>query len=394
MPPNWDSQQDSFTIPFTTTVPAGIADGSYAVEVTVRGNSSGYGAGADANGGGKPRFQVLVSCGVTAPANVAPSVAFSGAPTSATEGDVKSYGFTITDPDAGQTFNYAAGSPDCGSLGSLSGTPTIDSAAKTGSFSCSFPDGLVPATASTVSVQVTDSALGLSNMATADTTVSNANPVVGALALAGNNATACLAGNAVTLNSGFSDAGVVDNPWAVDVNWGDGSTHSTYSAALQGAQSQLSHLFGAGSWTVSEKVTDKDGGFGASPAGAGAAVSLLYSTGQGILQPINYTGPRSAFKIGSTIPVKIKVTDCNGAAVSGLSPQVTLKFVDGTPDGSALEDVVSTVPDQGTTMRYTGSPDYQYIYNLATKGRTAGDYTVTVSSATIAPVSATFSMKK
>jgi hypothetical protein len=394
VPTNWDSQQDSLRIPFTTTVPAGLADGSYAVEVTVRGNNSGYDAGADA-GGGKPRFQVLVACGITAPANVAPSVVFSDAPASATEGELKSYGFTITDPDADQSFSYAAGSPNCGSLGSLSGTPTIDSAAKTGSFSCSFPDGFVPATASEVSVQVTDSALGLSNTATASTTVNNANPVVGASTLAGNSGTACLAGKSVTLDSGFSDAGVVDNPWAVNVNWGDGSTHSTYDAANQGAQSQLSHLFvGAGSWTVGETVTDKDGGSGSSPAGAGAAVTLLYSSGQGILQPINYTGPRSAFKIGSTIPVKIKITDCNGAAVSGLSPQVTLKFVDGSPDGSALEDVVSTVPDQGTTMRYTGSPDYQYIYNLATKGRAVGDYTVTISSASIAPVSATFSMKK
>ena len=171
MPSDWgDSRAGQLTIPFTTTVPAGIADGSYAVEVTVSGNKPGYAAGAD-EGSGKPRFQVLVACGVTAPVNEAPSIAFNAAPASATEGDVKTYSFTITDPDAGQTFSYAAGSPGCGSLGSLSGTPTIDSAAKTGSFSCSFPDGFVPATASTVSIQVTDSALGLSNTATASTTV-------------------------------------------------------------------------------------------------------------------------------------------------------------------------------------------------------------------------------
>jgi hypothetical protein len=52
------------------------------------------------------------------------------------------------------------------------------------------------------------------------------------------------------------------------------------------------------------------------------------------------------------------------------------------------------VPDQGTSMRYTGSPDYQYIYNLGTKGRSAGDYSVTVSDPTIAPVTAGISMKK
>jgi hypothetical protein len=198
----------------------------------------------------------------------------------------------------------------------------------------------------------------------------------------------------VTLDFGFTDAGVYDNPWAVDVNWGDGSTHTTYNATTQGAQSQLSHNYiGAGSWTVGAGVTDKDGGLGSNSSAEGA-VTLLYSTGLGILQPINYTGPRSAFKLGSTIPVKIKITDCTGAPVSGLGPQVSLKLLDGSPDGTSVEDFYSTVPDQGTTMRYTGSPDYQYIYNLGTKNRTAGDYAVTVSDPTIAPVTAYFSLKK
>jgi hypothetical protein len=252
---------------------------------------------------------------------------------------------------------------------------------------------LVPATASTVSVQVTDG-VAFSNTATTDTTVNNANPVVGTLTLGGNTGTACLAGKTVTLDFGFSDAGVNDNPWAVDVNWGDGSTHTMYNAAAQSTQSQLSHSYvGAGSWTVGAGVTDKDSGSGSNSSAANA-VTLLYSTGLGILQPINYTGPRSLFKLGSTIPVKIKITDCSGAPVAGLSPQVSLKYQDGSPDGSSVEDFYSTVPDQGTTMRYTGSPDYQYIYNLGTKNRSAGDYSVTVSDSTIAPATAYFSLKK
>jgi hypothetical protein len=392
VPITWgDSPSDSFTIPFSTTVPIGTPDGTYGVEVTVTGQTSPQYSAGDGSGSGKPKFQVIVSCGTTTPANTAPSVAFTSAPTSATEGDTKTYTFSITDPDSSQTQAYAAGYPDCGSLGSLSGTPTITNTG--GSFSCSFPDGLVPATASTVSVQVTDG-VDLSNTATTSTTVNNANPVVGTLTLGGNTGTACLAGKAVTLDFGFTDAGVNDNPWAVDVNWGDGSTHATYNAATQGAQSQLSHNYiGAGSWTVGAGVTDKDGGAGSNSSAAGA-VTLLYSTGLGILQPINYTGPRSLFKQGSTIPVKIKITDCSGVPVPGLSPQVSLKYQDGSPDGSSVEDFYSTVPDQGTTMRYTGSPDYQYIYNLGTKNRSAGDYAVTVSDPTIASATAYFSLKK
>ena len=392
VPTTWGvSQSDNFTIPFETTVPAGTADATYGVEVTVTGRTSQYSAGDGSGTPGKPKFQVIVNCGATTPANTAPSVAFTSAPTSATEGDTKNYTFSITDPDSSQTQAYAAGYPDCGSLGSVSGTPTITNSG--GSFSCSFPDGLVPATSSSVRVQVTDG-LDLSNTAATSTTVNNANPVVGALTLGGNTGIACLAGKSVTLDFGFTDAGLNDNPWAVDVNWGDGSTDTTYNAGSQGAQSQLSHSYvGAGSWTVGAGVTDKDGGAGSNSSSAGA-VTLLYSTGLGILQPINYTGPRSLFKLGSTIPVKIKITDCSGAPVSGLSPQVSLKYQDGSPDGTSVEDLYSTVPDQGTTMRYTGSPDYQYIYNLGTKNRSVGDYAVTVSDPSIAPVTAYLSLKK
>jgi hypothetical protein len=375
VPATWGSDpSDSFTIPISTTVPSAIADGSYAVEVTVQGNTSLYTAGDGAGSPGKPKYQVLVSCasGGGGTPNTVPSVAFSSPPSSAVEGDVKTFNFAITDPDSGQTFSYAAGSPDCGSLGSVSGTPSLDSTAMTGSFSCSFPDGLVPATASSVSVQVTDG-VALSDPASTTVAVSNANPVVGSIAIPNASGTACTGGNQVGLGFSFSDAGVVDNPWAVDINWGDASPHGSDSLASQGAVGPYTHTYSAGSYTPSVSVTDKDTGSGNASAAAGS-VSFLYSTGQGILQPINYTGPRSLFKLGSTIPVKVKITDCNGNAVATLKPQVTLVKMDGTPDGTAVEDVISTVPDQGTSMRFTGSPDFQYIYNLGTKYLSAGDF--------------------
>ena len=103
-------------------------------------------------------------------------------------------------------------------------------------------------------------------------------------------------------------------------------------------------------------------------------VSLLYNTGLGILQPINYTGPRSAFKKGSTIPVKTRITDCGGNAVGTLSPKVSLRMVNvpGDPDGIVIEDFMSTVPDQGQTMRFSGGSDSLYIYNLSTKNLSTG----------------------
>jgi acetyl esterase/lipase len=60
----------------------------------------------------------------------------------------------------------------------------------------------------------------------------------------------------------FSDPGVNDNPWAVDVDWGDGSTHYTASLASQGLLGSQAHTYAdnkLGGYTVTVKVTDKDG---------------------------------------------------------------------------------------------------------------------------------------
>jgi hypothetical protein len=323
-------------------------------------------------------------------ADVAPTVAFISGDTNVDESSTVTYSYAYSITDPGNDTETVASS--CGSLGTISNA--TDDGASSGSFDCTFPDGLKPATASDVTVQATDSDNLPGNTDHRSVTVNNLAPAVGALTLGNNSGTACLTGKPVTADFGFTDAGLLDALWAVDLNWGDGSTHTQYNAATQGAQSQQSHLYvGAGTWTVNASVTDKDGDVGTNTSAAGA-VSLLYSTGQGILQPINYTGPRSLFKLGSTIPVKIKITDCNGTPVSTLKPAVALVKLDGSPDGSSIEDVYSTVPDQGTTMRFTGSPDYQYIYNLGTKNLAAGDYRVTITDSSIAPVSATFSIKK
>ena len=90
--------------------------------------------------------------------NVAPVVSLTG-PTSADEGQTKTYDFTVTDP-GDDTFVVAAGYPDCGTGGNLvAGSLVTD--ASGGSFDCSFPDG--PADP-TVSIQVADSDGATSNV--------------------------------------------------------------------------------------------------------------------------------------------------------------------------------------------------------------------------------------
>src|SRR5207249_2388521 len=114
----------------------------------------------------------------------------------------------------------------------------------------------------TVTVKVTDKDLGYDSK-TFTVTVNNLPPVVTAPA---NQSANEGASTSVTLGS-FSDVGVNDNPWAVDVDWGDGSLHTTFSLATQGAITAASHAYADNStppatgYTVTVKVTDKDGAF-------------------------------------------------------------------------------------------------------------------------------------
>lgn len=323
--------------------------------------------------------------------DVAPTTTLvSGATTVDESTAARHYSYTIDDPGQDTVQSVAA---DCGTQGTRSNATNTDAS---GSFDCTFLDGRVPAQTSTVSVAATDSDGLAGSPETKAVTVDNVAPAVSGLVLGNATGTACLGGTPVTASYSFGDAGINDFSWVPSVNWGDSTTDASYTGtgSQPGTFGPFTHTYiGAGSWTVTAKVTDKDGDTGSAVSPANA-VKLLYSTGQGILQPINYTGPRSLFKLGSTIPVKVRITDCKGNPVSGLAPQVSLKYMDASADATAAEDVYSTVPDQGTTMRYTGSPDYQYIYNLGTKGRLTGSYTVTVSDPTIAPIPATFDIKK
>jgi hypothetical protein len=82
IPSDWNDNTDSYTFSIRTMVDASQADGTYQIEVTVHGDSSGYEAGSGA-GGGKPKYNVSVSCATTVPSNAAPvitSMSFSPNP--------------------------------------------------------------------------------------------------------------------------------------------------------------------------------------------------------------------------------------------------------------------------------------------------------------------------
>jgi hypothetical protein len=122
----------------------------------------------------------------------------------------------------------------------------------------------------------------------------------------------------------------------------------------------------AGSYVISASVNDGDGGTDTDGGPGPGAFSLLYAT-SGILQPIN-ADKTSNFKLGSTLPVKIRITDCAGAAVTNLTPHVGLAKI-GNGTGTVNEAIPESVPDEGSDMRYDAGGQ-QYIYNLSTKRST------------------------
>ena len=57
----------------------------------------------------------------------------------------------------------------------------------------------------------------------------------------------------------FVDAGSSDGPWAVEIDWGDGTPNDTFNQATQGSLGTASHGFGDdGVYVVTIYVTDKD----------------------------------------------------------------------------------------------------------------------------------------
>jgi hypothetical protein len=91
----------------------------------------------------------------------------------------------------------------------------------------------------------------------------------------------------------------------------------------------------------------------------------------------------SVFKIKSTIPVKFQVyldqamTQLMTTPPAGSSARLSFERYDATTDSSDAVDILpSGNANTDNLFRWTGSPDYQYIYNLATTGKTAGTYRV------------------
>ncbi len=282
--------------------------------------------------------------------NVAPTATF-GNNGPVNEGSPATVSFSNQqDPSSADTntgFHYAFSCTN----GDLSGSTYADSSTDA-STSCTFYDNGTY----TVKGRIIDKDGGFTEYTTA-VVVNNVVPTI--TSVVAGAAASCGANNSITVN--FTDPGTLDT-WSASIDWGDGTTTNLPSVTSGfGASHMYAH---AGVYTVGVVVTDDDGGISAPTT---AQVTLNFNL-SGILQPINPGPPNSIFKYGSTIPVKVKVQDCDGSYPGNLTLKVTWQLLSGgDPTGGINEPYSTSAADTGNTMRFTGSPDYQYIFNLASK---------------------------
>jgi PKD domain len=187
--------------------------------------------------------------------NVAPTVTLTGPP-SVDEGSTHTYTFSVVDPGV-DTFSVATGYPQCGTGGNyVAGSLTTNTTG--GSFQCTFPDG--PATTELrIKVVDSDGASDTDSEAVQIVEVGNVNPVVTAPANQSSDE-----GDAHSFALGsFSDPGP-DGPWSVSVDWGDGSSATTFTSAAAGSLGSSVHTYadGPATHTVNVTVTDANGGSG------------------------------------------------------------------------------------------------------------------------------------
>jgi hypothetical protein len=177
------------------------------------------------------------------------------------------------------------------------------------------------------------------------------------------------------LTFSFSDPGVNDGEWSVEISWGDGNTDS-FSFNTQVTQTVTHAYTLPGTYTVTVKVTDKDGGVG--EANGSITVEQVYAVD--FLPPFDDSSPSglivNTMKNGRVVPVKATIFDvCRESYVKDPTTEVTIKV--SKTNGNGTTDPVEEYADAGQssagTNRFRWTTDSSvpgggfWIYNLDSK---------------------------
>ena len=174
----------------------------------------------------------------------------------------------------------------------LDNNGTFETSGQSAVFSTANLDG--PSTR-TVTVKVTDSH-GLSGLAQAAINVTNSAPNV----IPSPNQQFSTEGYSLPVNLGMFTDVAADGPWAVDINWGDGSSHTSFSTNTAGSLDNKLHTYlDNGTYTVTIKITDKDGAVGSNTFNI--QVANIPPTGSSIIAPVTPIPVNTSINASATI---------------------------------------------------------------------------------------------
>ncbi len=112
-------------------------------------------------------------------------------------------------------------------------------------------------------------------------------------------------------------------------------------------------------------------------SGGGSTVTPETYLSQGFLAPLAI-GDGKIFKLGSTIPVKLRITRRDGRPHDDITARLCLRQVNGIePIGDPIIADSSGQANQGNLFRYDPVED-QYVFNLSTKSLMVGTWEFTV----------------
>ena len=266
-------------------------------------------------------------------------------------------------PDERASFHYGFACTPAGSL------PDTYAAASTDSTqTCTFHDnGTHP-----VRGRILDRDGGSATYTT-DVVVNNVAPTItsftGTDALAGP-----LAFAPSTFTTVFTDPGALDTHSAL-YEWTDGTVNTK---PLVTSPDKIAHAFTSAGCNraATVTVTDKDGDFDSETA------SVDVGTGAW-LPPLADQPVADKLRNGQVLPVKIRITDCNGVPVIGLQPAITLEKGDRTPiNDNVTETIAVSSVSSADTSGVMRAADGHYTYNMRINVPSAdlnSPYTIIVS---------------
>jgi hypothetical protein len=97
----------------------------------------------------------------------------------------------------------------------------------------------------------------------------------------------------------------------------------------------------------------------------------------GLLEPVNRDGS-SVFKLGSTIPLKLRLSDVDGKSVPNVRVQIAMERISTSVEGTQIEEVVDATPTNGKEFQYDEGAEL-YRFNLSTKPLSVGTWRIRLS---------------